>query len=89
MEKTRKVVINGEYGGFFSSLRDACDKVGKYSIDHYISRDSVELVALVEEMAIKGISTPLKVVEIPFDVEWEIEEYDGNEWVAEVHRVWS
>ena len=31
----------------------------------------------------------LKVVEIPDDVEWEIEEYDGNEWVSEVHRCWS
>jgi hypothetical protein len=27
-------------------------------------------------------------VDIPDDVKWEIEEYDGNEWVAEVHRTW-
>jgi hypothetical protein len=31
----------------------------------------------------------LKVVESPDDVEWEIEEYDGIEWIAEVHRTWE
>jgi hypothetical protein len=29
------------------------------------------------------------VVTIPDDVAWTIEEYDGNEWVAEVHRTWK
>jgi len=29
-----------------------------------------------------------KVVEIPDDIEFVIEEYDGIEWVAEKHRVW-
>ena len=27
-------------------------------------------------------------VSIPDDVEWQIEEYDGMEWVAEAHRTW-
>jgi len=31
----------------------------------------------------------LKVVEIPDDVEWNVQEYDGNEWVAEKHRIWE
>jgi hypothetical protein len=30
----------------------------------------------------------LEVIEIPDDVQWEIGEYDGLEWVAEKHRVW-
>lgn len=30
----------------------------------------------------------LRVVEIPDDVDWEIEEYDGSEHVAEAHRTW-
>ena len=30
----------------------------------------------------------LKMVEIPDDVEWEIADYDGKEWVAEKHRTW-
>jgi hypothetical protein len=28
-------------------------------------------------------------VDIPDDVNWYIEEYDGNEHVAERHRTWS
>jgi hypothetical protein len=31
----------------------------------------------------------LKIVEIPASVEWQIEEYDGKEWVAERHRTWD
>ena len=45
-----------------------------------------------EEVTHKKINTsfetPLKVVEIPDGVDWEIEEYDGEEWVSEKHRVW-
>jgi hypothetical protein len=25
---------------------------------------------------------------VPDGVEWTVEEYDGREWVAEVHRTW-
>jgi hypothetical protein len=35
-----------------------------------------------------GSFSELKIVNIPDDVEFQIEEYDGNEWVAEKHRVW-
>ena len=31
----------------------------------------------------------LKIVEIPDDVNWYVEEYDGKEHVAELHRVWD
>ena len=51
------------------------------------ARDDPALVQAVEEAGI--YSTELKVVEIPDDVEWEIEEYDGAEWVSEKHRTWS
>ena len=36
-----------------------------------------------------GCCSRLKVVEIPDGIEWQIEEYDGKEWVAETHRTWS
>ncbi len=26
---------------------------------------------------------------IPDDVKWQIEEYDGLEWIAEKHRTWE
>ena len=35
-----------------------------------------------------GRCAELKVVEVPDGVEWEIEEYDGSEHIAEAHRTW-
>ena len=31
----------------------------------------------------------LKIVEVPDDVVWEIDEYDGLESISEVHRRWN
>ena len=56
-----------------------------------IARDDPWLVAVVEELGsdiVSGNHAKLKIVEIPADVEWEIEEYDGSEWIAEKHRTW-
>jgi hypothetical protein len=49
------------------------------------------LVQVVEELGefADGRHAELKIVEIPDDVEWQIDEYDGLEWVAEKHRTWS
>ncbi len=56
-----------------------------------IKRDDLDLVRVVEEIGqeASGKYSCLKVVEIPDDVEWVIEEYDGKEWVSESHRTWS
>ena len=56
-----------------------------------IPRNDPTLVAVVEKLGVKadGFCATLKVVEIPEDVDWYVEEYDGNEWVAEKHRTWS
>lgn len=55
-----------------------------------IKRGDPALVQTVEEMghAAGGRFSALAVVEIPDDVDWQIEEYDGSEWVAEAHRTW-
>ena len=55
-----------------------------------IARDDYDLVYVVETLGEKA-NTPhskLKVVEIPADVKWQIEEYDGSEHIAEQHRIW-
>ena len=87
-----KVVINKCYGGFSLSekaykelgLKDSYDSIGK------IERNDPRLVEVVERLGKEswGPHSELKVVEIPGDVEYEIDEYDGIEWIAEVHRTW-
>ena len=67
-----------------------------------IERDCPILVEIVQELQsradgdfakLKIVEIPddvkLKIVEIPDDVEWSLEEHDGIEWIAEVHRTWS
>lgn len=66
-----------EYQNYFTSRPD--------------NRDDLDLIAVIEELGDKanGMFASLKIIEIPDNVEWEIEEYDGSEWVSEVHRTWS
>ena len=56
-----------------------------------IARDDPVLVQTVLELGDEAGSWACvpTVVEIPDDVEWDIEEYDGLEWVAERHRTWG
>jgi len=56
-----------------------------------LSRDDPILVEIVESLTSEKASgrfAELKVIEIPDDVDWYIEEYDGHEWVSERHRTW-
>jgi len=56
----------------------------------WITRDDLRIVQVVEELgdAASGKCADLKVVEIPNDAKWQIEEYDGIEWIAEKHKTW-
>jgi hypothetical protein len=58
--------------------------------DREIVRNDPILVQVVKLLGDKanGDYAELQIVEIPDDVNWEIEEYDGREWVAEKHRTW-
>ena len=51
--------------------------------------DSI-LIQVIEELGelANGRCAELRIVEIPDDVEWEINEYDGMETVDECHRKW-
>ena len=54
------------------------------------NRADTDLIGIIEEMGETsfGDFAQLKIVEVPDDVEWQIEEYDGAEWIAEKHRTW-
>ena len=56
-----------------------------------IERHDPALVQVVEEMGSKanGDYAELAVVEIPDDVNYIVEEYDGLEHIAEAHRTWG
>ena len=92
-----KIVINRSFGGF--SLTDSAldeyknrKNITDPNFYYYdIPRECPVLVAMVEEQgtAINGDFSDLKIVEIPDDVNWFIEQYDGLEHVAERHRTWS
>jgi hypothetical protein len=91
------VVINDCYGGFGLSARarsEYCRLAGLKENDcseRDIRRDDPYLVKVVKElgMGANGPHSNLKIVEIPGDVEWLIQDYDGAEWVAEKHRTWN
>jgi len=93
----RRVVINTQHGGFGLS-KAAEDRYKELAgitdpdfYDRHIARDDPFLIRVLEELgeAANNRFCTLKIVEIPADVQWEIGEYDGLEWVAEKHRTWS
>jgi hypothetical protein len=92
-----KVVINACHGGFGlsaaaeSKYKELAGVLDPDFRSRLIPRDDAHLIAVVELMGSKacGGHAELKIVEIPDDVNWYIEEYDGREWVAERHRTWE
>ena len=55
-----------------------------------IPRTDPALIGVISQLGSKadGEYATLKVVEVPPNVDWFIDEYDGKEWVAEKHRTW-
>jgi len=63
-----------------------------YFSNYDVERDDPDLIAVIEqygEEICSGGHARLKIVEIPDDVEFVIEEYDGSEHIAEKHRTWA
>lgn len=93
----RAIVINRCYGGF--NLSQAAEELlakkkgislDKFRVFDY-TRDDEDLVAVVRELGVEvssGSHSSLKIVEIPEDVRWYINDYDGMETIHEVHRTW-
>jgi len=75
-----------DYGKSFNEYED-----NTYWSSREIERNDPVLAEVVRELGGKadGQCAELKIVEIPKNTKWEIEEYDGLEHVAEVHATWS
>jgi hypothetical protein len=92
-----KIVINTCHGGFGisaaaeSKYRELAGITDADFHSLYIPRDDEHLIAVVELMGKEANNrfSELKIVDVPDDVNWCIEEYDGREWVAERHRTWE
>ena len=93
----QRIVINTIHGGFGISEQASRLFAQRTGIankelwsDRDIARDDPVLVAIVRELGVDADTryAKLKIVEVPYEVEWQIEEYDGVEWVAEKHRTW-
>jgi hypothetical protein len=57
----------------------------------YYDREDADLIYAIESLGenADGWAAKLKIVTIPDDVEYEVEEYDGLEHIAEKHRTWQ
>lgn len=92
-----------EYQALTDSLSDPSNRIplvhyfigdpanDKDFYDKEVDRADPDLVQVVEELGedANGGFAELSVVEIPDEVDYQIEEYDGREWIAEVHRTWG
>jgi hypothetical protein len=83
------IVINTCHGGFSLSQK-ARDRIGLDESEHSLERNDPRLVQVVRELGeeANGRYARLNIVSIPDDVAWTICDYDGDEWIAEVHRTW-
>jgi hypothetical protein len=99
-----RVVVNTCYGGFnlsqeakemYARLTQGVERGSTWCVDMDVMRDDPHLLAVVDALGTEACSGPfscLAIVEIPEDVgrerRWTVQEYDGQEWVAEIHRTW-
>lgn len=92
-----KIVINAKFVGFrlskeaYKELGLQWDELGDAYTDSKEKRCDPRLVEVVEKLGHRanGACASLKVIEIPDDVDWEIEEHNGRESIHEKHRVWQ
>lgn len=84
-----KVVINRCFGGFGLS-HEALKHLGISEDDQYeLERTDPRLVEAVEKLGkqASGSWSDLLVVEIPDDMPYYIDDYDGAETIHENHRI--
>ena len=64
---------------------------GINSDNEFMYRSHKDFIDTLEAIGLENASyyqNKLKIVEIPDDIEWTIQNEDGIEWIAEKHRTW-
>ena len=59
--------------------------------NYYKWRQHPKLIAAIEKIGddkASGDLAKIRIVDIPDDVDWEIDDYDGIESIHELHRSW-
>ena len=100
-----KVVINRCYGGFSISKKAAeymaergseiakkdLSLPSEYFHSYDYERTDPLLIEAIETLGkeANGDSANLAIIEIPNDMDWYIDEYDGMESIHENHRSWG
>ena len=105
MKKQIEIVINADYGGFevskavydelgikwdgYGFIRNENLGIKSKNPDAY--RADKRLIDAIKKIGLQASNrvSSLKIVKIPADVDWQIEEYDGLEWISEKHRTWG
>lgn len=87
-----KIAINSCCGGFALSegAKELYAELSGGEEVNYSNRCDPILIRVIEEFPGNSSAwfSDIKIIEIPGDVDWGIEDYDGNEWIAENHRTW-
>lgn len=96
VDNPEEEIENNRIKLYYYLKKDLGKSVGELGNDGWFSesdikRDDEILVQIVKELGkeVNGEHAELRVVKIPSGVEWEIEDYDGMETIAEKHREWS
>lgn len=66
---------------------------GKIVLDEHRqdeTRTCPAMIAVVERLgeAANSWAARIEIVDVPDGVDWQIDEYDGQEWVSEAHSTW-
>ena len=94
-----KVLINRCHGGFtlspelIATLPDnLANNIEFLLFESDKLRTNLILIEAVEKLGLiasSGEYSKIEIIEIPNDIKWYIDEYDGMECIREVHGVWS
>lgn len=85
-------ILPKERRGKDGTYKEFNEEYGKIDLDmRPDDRTDKHLIQVVEELGDEssGSCAELEIIEIPEDVGYEIDDYDGMESIHEIHRSWS